>query len=285
MKKLEYEFIKNNFEIERYTLLSKEYKNSKSKLDYICPSGHKHSTIWNNWKKGGRCPNCSNRIKKTIEHIKVAFEKEKCCLLSNTYINNKTKLKYICKNGHKHSIRWCNWLQGQRCPSCTGLIKPTIEYINNEFNKENYKLLSNVYHNNHTKLHYICFDGHKNSISWNNWCSGHRCPTCAVINNFGANNPAWAGGVSYEPYCHIWKDRDYLDDIKNRDGYTCLNPVCNLKNSNNLIIHHVDYNKKNCAPTNLITVCRSCNAVANKDREWHTVWYQAILNKRYNYKY
>jgi hypothetical protein len=27
------------------------------------------------------------------------------------------------------------------------------------------------------------------------------------------------------------------------------------------------------------------NVIKNFDREWHTKWYQAILNKRYNYIY
>lgn len=31
--------------------------------------------------------------------------------------------------------------------------------------------------------------------------------------------------------------------------------------------------------------CGSCNAKANYDREWHKLWYQAILNKRYGYIY
>ena len=201
------------------------------------------------------------------------------------YVNNKTKLKYICKNGHKHGVRWCNWLQGQRCPSCAGLTKPTIKYINKEFNKENYKLLSDIYNNNYTKLNYACPVGHKHSISWNNWYGGHRCPTCVIINNFGASNPAWAGGISYEPYCQVWKDKEYKEDIKIRDDYKCLNPSCVYTKLEDLVIHHIDYDKKNCKPPNLITVCRSCNNKANKDREWHTAWYQTILSKRYNYKY
>ena len=65
-----------------------------------------------------------------------------------------------------------------------------------------------------------------------------------------------------------------------RDGYKCLNPTCN-KTSTRLSLHHIDYDKKNCAPKNLITVCNSCNGKANKDREWHQSWYQAIIYLRY----
>lgn len=44
------------------------------------------------------------------------------------------------------------------------------------------------------------------------------------------------------------------------------------------------YVKKNCHPNNLITLCSSCNARANFDRAWHTSWYKAIINNKYNFK-
>ena len=40
-------------------LISTEYKNSKTKLDYVCPNGHKHSVSWDNWCRGRKCPKCS----------------------------------------------------------------------------------------------------------------------------------------------------------------------------------------------------------------------------------
>ncbi len=48
-----------------------------------------------------------------------------------------------------------------------------------------------------------------------------------------------------------------------------------------LVIQHIDYNKKNCKLSNLITVCSSCNGKANGNREWHTAWYKAIIHRRY----
>jgi hypothetical protein len=96
----------------------------------------------------------------------------------------------------------------------------------------------------------------------------------------GENHPNWKGGISCEPYCEQWKDEEYKESIKERDGYICLNPECN-KNSNRLSIHHIDYNKKNCHPLNLITLCVSCNSKANTNRKWHEEWYKAIISKRY----
>ena len=41
-----------------YTLLSKEYINTHSKLEIQCPEGHIYSTTRNCWRGGRRCPEC-----------------------------------------------------------------------------------------------------------------------------------------------------------------------------------------------------------------------------------
>jgi hypothetical protein len=97
-------------------------------------------------------------------------------------------------------------------------------------------------------------------------------------------NHNWKGGISIEPYCDIWKDKEYKGDIKERDGNKCINPYC-VSGSDVLVLHHIDYDKNNCHPSNLVTVCNSCNCKANYDREWHKTWYQSILYRRYGYEY
>jgi len=91
----------------------------------------------------------------------------------------------------------------------------------------------------------------------------------------GSKNPNWQGGISFEPYCEIWKDSEYKITIKERDNYECKNSLCN-GNSNKLCIHHIDYNKKNCHPKNLITICFSCNARANFNRKFWEMFYKKI---------
>ena len=95
---------------------------------------------------------------------------------------------------------------------------------------------------------------------------------------YGSGNPNWQGGISYEPYCEVWKDNEYKYSIRDRDSNKCQNPYCN-ENSENLCIHHINYNKKDCHPDNLITLCFSCNAKANFDREIWQVLYEKIRNK------
>lgn len=280
-KKHTYEFIKQSFENDGYELLSKEYINAQIKLNYQCSNGHKHNITWGHWKGGQRCPYCSNNnIKFTLDYIKKCFNKDGYILFSKEYIDCNTKLYYKCSNGHERSITFNNWRMGQRCSICYGKIKLTLENIRKSFIKSGYELLSKEYIDAHTKLDCKCPNGHIHSISWSNWQQGRRCPTCKNIQFSGLGHPNWKGGISFEPYCPIWKDKEYKNYIKERDNYKCLNPACTKKYSV-LTIHHIDYNKKNCSPSNLITVCRSCNGIANFDREWHTAWYKALLYRRY----
>jgi hypothetical protein len=225
-------------------------------------------------------------IRHIYEFVKSEFEKEGYILLSTEYINNRLPLYFRCPNGHEYFINWANWNSGFRCAKCARNVKFTIEEVRALFEAESYKLLADFYKNQRQKLEYVCPSGHKNSITLSDWkYGGYRCPTCHQINMSGPGNHQWKGGVSYEPYCEIWKDKEYKNDIKERDGNKCMNPCCDSKHPDDLTIHHVDYIKKNCSPKNLITLCRVCNIKANKDRRWHKAWYQAILHKRYNFIY
>ena len=90
-------------------------------------------------------------------------------------------------------------------------------------------------------------------------------------------HPNWKGGISYEPYSPEWTDK-LKKSIKERDGNKCKNPECSKK-INQLVVHHIDYNKKNCTPENLITLCNSCNAKANYNRDFHQAFYQKLMKK------
>jgi len=184
-RKLDFNIVKQSFESEGYTLLTKEYKNNTQKLDYICPNGHKHSITWADWKQGRRCLYCgiekrANKRRLAYEFIMINFESEGYKLLSEEYKNAHQKLEYICQNNHIHSISWSDWKQGKRCPYCSGKAKKTIEEIREAFEKEGYTLLTKKYKNGKQKLEYICPRGHKHFISWRAWKSGERCGKCKI---------------------------------------------------------------------------------------------------------
>jgi len=94
----------------------------------------------------------------------------------------------------------------------------------------------------------------------------------------GELHPNWKGGISLEPYC-IEFTKEYKDFIKERDGYKCQNPDC-WNVSKILVTHHIDYIKKNCEPSNLITLCNGCNGRANYNREYWQEYYTSMMVNR-----
>jgi hypothetical protein len=120
-----------------------------------------------------------------INFIRSEFKKESYELLTKKYINAHQKLEYICSNGHKYEISWLSWQQGHRCFYCARNVKKTIEFINSEFKKDGYLLLTTEYKNCSQKLECICPKGHRYSVSWDNWKQSKRCPYCAVISSKG----------------------------------------------------------------------------------------------------
>ena len=115
------DFIKDLLAKEGYELISKEYKNNHTHIEYLCPEGHRRFASITGWIGGARCAKCSNNAKMTIEEVRNSFEKEGYTLISTCYINAHTKLDYICPKGHTHSITWSNWNNKKkfRCPKCS----------------------------------------------------------------------------------------------------------------------------------------------------------------------
>ena len=93
----------------------------------------------------------------------------------------------------------------------------------------------------------------------------------------GKNNPNWNNGSSFEPYVPEF-NKELKQFIKDRDFNTCQNPNC--METKGLCIHHIDYDKKNNDPSNLITLCRSCHSKTNsiEKREYFTEFYSEILD-------
>ena len=52
--------------------------------------------------------------------------------------------------------------------------------------------------------------------------------------------------------------------IRERDRYICQ--LCGEYPA--FDVHHIDYDKKDCEPENLITLCRSCHAKTNFDKDY-----------------
>ena len=77
--------------------------------------------------------------------------------------------------------------------------------------------------------------------------------------NRGKNNPAWRGGVSKLPYPFNF-DKELRELIRKRDDYKCQECGCpQIENGENLSVHHIDKDKNNVSPDNLVSLCKSCH--------------------------
>lgn len=122
-KKLTYEFVKSVFERKGCTLLSPEYINSKTKLEYICTCGEKSTTVFTNFQKGHKCVKCGNKStasksRKSLSTVSSIFEDAGCKLTSEVYVNNQTPLDYICVCGKASKTSLSNFQKGVRCMEC-----------------------------------------------------------------------------------------------------------------------------------------------------------------------
>ena len=94
-------------------------------------------------------------------------------------------------------------------------------------------------------------------------------------------------GTPYENSGYDYKfNYAYKEMIRKRDNYICqLCGAIHKKNDRKLDVHHIDYDKKNTQPSNNNSLCKSCNAKVNKDREKWTEYFQELMNKKYGYIY
>ena len=69
--------------------------------------------------------------------------------------------------------------------------------------------------------------------------------------------------------------------IRARDEFRCK--ICGVSENSMprvLDVHHIDYDKHNLSPANLISLCRSCHAKTNSNREYWKVFLNT-MNKLY----
>jgi hypothetical protein len=97
----------------------------------------------------------------------------------------------------------------------------------------------------------------------------------------GEKSPHWQGGISLLPYSIEWTP-PFKETIRIRDNYTCQKCSATQKDKT-FIVHHIDYNKLNCTPKNLTTLCRSCNSKVNFNREYWTEYFSNKIEQIFKY--
>jgi len=101
----------------------------------------------------------------------------------------------------------------------------------------------------------------------------------------GERSSNWKGGLSFEPYCSIFSDKEFKKMILERDKNQCqscgITRMMSIKLfGSNLNLHHINYNKKDCDPYNLLSLCVSCNSKANSNRPYYEEIYSSLMLDR-----
>lgn len=121
--RLSIEDVKRLAEVKNGKLLSDKYFNAKQKLKWQCKEGHVWQSTQSDIKQGKWCPICgklrsADKQKLTIGKMQTLAQSHGGLCLSTKYINNHTKLEWICNRNHVWKSTPKQIKRGQWCPIC-----------------------------------------------------------------------------------------------------------------------------------------------------------------------
>lgn len=108
------------------------------------------------------------------------------------------------------------------------------------------------------------------------WCE--KISKARIGKYSGENHPNWQGGLKDNPYGIEFNEK-LREQIRERDGFVCQ--LCGgIDKDRELQVHHINYNKEDNHPQNLISLCLSCHVKTNYNRkQWIPFFKNLILKK------
>ena len=166
-----------------FTLLSTEYGRNNIRLDWTCLNGHIFSACYSNIQQGKGCVYCSHIAPVTFEMVIEKANELGWKVLSKSYRNNISKMRFICSKGHEFLQDWSGMKRGRGCSQCSRNKKRTIADMREFANSKNWRCLSKKYFGNHHKLKWECEKGHRYELEPNSLFRGiSDCPKCGKRN-------------------------------------------------------------------------------------------------------
>ncbi len=173
--------------------LTNQYMNDRTKLLWMCSKGHKWTATPFSIKRGTWCPICGkirmgNALRSNIEEMQEIAQKHDGKCISNEYIDDKTKLTWMCSKGHKWDSTPNNIKNGTWCPICSKDIGPrkkmdkTLQLVKKIAKEKGGECLSSSYETNHSKLRFRCQYGHEWDALPGRIKRGSWCPKCYAKN-------------------------------------------------------------------------------------------------------
>lgn len=219
-----------------------------------------------------KCLICNKIIDKRYKYCKNCSMKKRFKNMQHPrYIDGRCLKQYFCIDCNK-KISISSGIYGtKRCNHCSMIYKIKKGIINNKGKNHS------QYIDGRTLKDYYCINC-KKLISWQNYLFGNRrCQSCAKK---GKKSHFYINGLSRKPYSSEFSD-ELKEYIRKRDNYKCQ--LCNKRQKNyyrKLEIHHIDYNKKNCNESNLITLCQQCNVKANANKDYWFAYFTYIMENK-----
>ena len=209
--------------------------------------------------------------KLTIDEVKPAIDAVKGYkLLSEEYINSKSKLKIWHSCGNVFMMTWNDFNDGHRCKKCADIkkgldIRLLFETVEKKINAvTGYKLLSKEYITSKSKLKIWHSCGDIFEMSWLNFSHGHRCPKCSKTQLKGKESPYYKHDKTDEEREHDRSNvsnKEWRKAVYERDDFTCQKCLDNT--GGNLEAHHILpyalFPKYRVNVENGITLCEGCH--------------------------
>ncbi|QAU23838.1 hypothetical protein EO087_07430 [Dyella sp. M7H15-1] len=170
--------------------LAEQFEGVHHRHRFQCAHGHVWEALGHNILKDRWCPRCkgsrareSKRLPDGLAKLQAAAQAYGGRCLSTTYVNIKTRYRFVCAKGHPvEATAEAILLRGRWCRPCGYTRKRyQLEDAQKAARDRGGQCLSDSYRNSSTRMHWLCHRGHSWHAPFATICQGHWCAQCAHL--------------------------------------------------------------------------------------------------------